>query len=46
LARPTAGRIAPRIHLAGDYTMADLPATLEAATRSGVAAAQGLLRLD
>jgi squalene-associated FAD-dependent desaturase len=46
LARPAAGRVAPRIHLAGDYTMADLPPTLEAATRSGVAAAQGLLRLD
>jgi monoamine oxidase len=35
--------IAPRLYLAGDYTHAQLPATLEAATRSGIAAARALL---
>ena len=44
LARPAPGKIAPRLWLAGDYTDAEFPATLEAATRSGVAAAQALLR--
>lgn len=43
LARPRAGRIAPRLYLAGDYTDPDLPATLEAAARSGVAAANALI---
>lgn len=43
LARPVAGMIAPRLSLAGDYTDSQFPATLEAATRSGVAAAQALL---
>jgi len=43
LPRPAAGRIAPRLFLAGDYTFGDLPATLEAATRSGVIAARALL---
>ena len=42
LARPAAGRIAPRLYLAGDYTEAELPATLEAATRSGVTAARAV----
>jgi len=42
LARPSAGRIAPRLYLAGDYTVPDLPPTLEAATRSGVAAARAV----
>jgi squalene-associated FAD-dependent desaturase len=42
-ARPVAGRVAPGVYLAGDYTDADLPATLEAATRSGVAAARAFL---
>jgi squalene-associated FAD-dependent desaturase len=41
--RPTAGRVGPGLYLAGDYTDADLPATLEAATRSGVAAARAVL---
>lgn len=41
--RPAAGRIAPGLYLAGDYTDRELPATLEAATRSGVAAARALL---
>lgn len=44
LVRPAPGMIAPRVSLAGDYTDAEFPATLEAATRSGVAAAQALLR--
>jgi squalene-associated FAD-dependent desaturase len=39
LRRPPHGRIAAGLYLAGDYTDADFPATLEAATRSGVAAA-------
>lgn len=43
LPRPTAGRIANGLYLAGDYTDADFPATLEAATRSGAAAAAALL---
>ncbi len=41
--RPAAGRVAPRLYLAGDYTDTELPATLEAATRSGVVAARALL---
>ncbi len=43
LSRPAPGRVAPGIYLAGDYTDADFPATLEAATRTGVAAAHALL---
>jgi predicted NAD/FAD-dependent oxidoreductase len=43
LRRPGAGLLAPRLYLAGDYTDTVLPATLEAATRSGVAAARALL---
>jgi len=42
-ARPSSGRVAPSLYLAGDYTDAELPATLEAATRSGVTAAQAVL---
>ena len=41
--RPVAGRVAPGLYLAGDYTDAELPATLEAATRSGVAAARAFI---
>lgn len=43
--RPRAGgpRFAPGIYLAGDYVNEDFPATLEAATRSGVAAAEAVL---
>jgi len=41
--RPAAGRVAPGLYLAGDYTDAELPATLEAATRSGVVAARAFL---
>jgi squalene-associated FAD-dependent desaturase len=43
MARPAPGMIAPRLALAGDYTNQEFPATLEAATRSGVAAAEALL---
>jgi predicted NAD/FAD-dependent oxidoreductase len=43
LARPAPGALQPRLHLAGDYTDAAFPATLEAATRSGVAAARQIL---
>lgn len=42
LARPAAGRIAPGLYIAGDYTVAEFPPTLEAATRSGVAAARAV----
>jgi len=42
LARPGAGRLAPGLYLAGDYTDADFPATLEAAVRSGIAAAHAV----
>jgi squalene-associated FAD-dependent desaturase len=42
LRRPAAGPIAPRLYLAGDYTDADLPGTLEAAMRSGVLAGRAL----
>ena len=41
--RPVAGRVARDLYLAGDYTDAELPATLEAATRTGVAAARAFL---
>ncbi|MEO8739486.1 MAG: hydroxysqualene dehydroxylase HpnE [Casimicrobiaceae bacterium] len=43
LQRPAAALLAPHLYLAGDYTDTELPATLEAATRSGVAAARLLL---
>ena len=42
-ARPAGPRLAPGIYLAGDYVDAEYPATLEAAVRSGNAAAQALL---
>jgi len=43
--RPRAGgpRFAPGIYLAGDYVNDEFPATIEAAVRSGVAAAQACL---
>ena len=44
LARPACGRLAARVYLAGDYTYPAFPATLEAAVRSGVAAARALIR--
>jgi hydroxysqualene dehydroxylase len=43
LVRPSPGRIDDGVYLAGDYTDPDFPATLEAATRSGVRAAETLL---
>jgi squalene-associated FAD-dependent desaturase len=43
LHRPAPGALEKRLYLAGDYTDPDFPATLEAATRSGVAAARQLL---
>jgi hypothetical protein len=43
-ARPRAGRLAAGIYLAGDYTDQEFPATLEAAVRSGRAAAEALAR--
>lgn len=43
LSRPAAGRVAPGLYLAGDYTDAEFPATLEAACRSGVTAARALI---
>jgi hydroxysqualene dehydroxylase len=43
LARPAGGRLGRGIYLAGDYTDPEFPATLEAATRSGVVAARSLI---
>lgn len=42
-AHPLAGRVADGLYLAGDHTDPDYPATLEAACRSGIRAAQALL---
>ena len=44
LVRPEPGRVDEHVYLAGDYTDPDFPATLEAATRSGVRAAGALLQ--
>lgn len=43
--RPRAGgpRFSPGVYLAGDYVDEAFPATLEAAVRSGIAAAEALL---
>ena len=43
LDRPSPGRLADGLYLAGDYTDPEFPATLEAATRSGVRAARAAL---
>jgi squalene-associated FAD-dependent desaturase len=43
LARPGCGRLTGRVYLAGDYTYPAFPATLEAAVRSGVAAARAII---
>jgi squalene-associated FAD-dependent desaturase len=40
--RPDGPRASPGIYLAGDYVDPDLPATLEAAVRSGIAAAHAV----
>ena len=42
-AHPAAGRIGDGLYLAGDHTDPDYPATLEAACRSGIRAAQSLI---
>lgn len=44
LDRPGAGRITARLHLAGDYTHPEFPATLEAAVQSGKVAARSVLQ--
>lgn len=41
--RPAQRTALPGLWLAGDYTAGDYPATLEAAVRSGIACAQGIL---
>ena len=41
-ARPAGARLAPGLYLAGDYVDAEFPATLEAAVRSGNAAAEAV----
>ena len=41
--RPSTRTPLPNVHLAGDYTESDYPATLEAAVRSGLAAARQVL---
>jgi squalene-associated FAD-dependent desaturase len=46
LPRPPAKTAHPGLWLAGDYACAGYPATLEGAVRSGIAAAQGILRSD
>ena len=40
LARPTNRTAQPRLFLAGDYTYADYPATIEGAIRSGIKCAE------
>jgi len=42
-AHPPCGRLTGRVYLAGDYTYPAFPATLEAAVRSGVAAARAVI---
>ncbi len=44
LQRPPTATADPTLWLAGDYVAGDYPATLEGAVRSGVAAAQSILR--
>jgi len=43
LQRPASATGLPGLWLAGDYVASDYPATLEAAVRSGVAAAREIL---
>jgi predicted NAD/FAD-binding protein len=40
--RPAQRTVVPRFYLAGDYTLSDYPATLEAAVRSGLACARAM----
>ena len=42
-ARPADSRLVPGVYLAGDYMNAEYPATLEAAVRSGIAAAHAVI---
>jgi squalene-associated FAD-dependent desaturase len=42
LPRPACGALCNAVYLAGDYTYAEFPATLEAAVRSGLAAARAV----
>ncbi|MEO5765723.1 MAG: hydroxysqualene dehydroxylase HpnE [Casimicrobiaceae bacterium] len=42
-ARPAEPRLSPGLYLCGDYVDAEYPATLEAAVRSGIAAAAALI---
>ena len=42
-ARPAGPRFGSGVYVAGDYVDAEYPATLEAAVRSGVAAARAVL---
>lgn len=44
LKRPTNATAYPGLWLAGDYTASDYPATIESAVRSGLAAAEGVLK--
>ena len=44
LRRPRTSALGPRLHLAGDYLDANLPATLEAAVASGEAAGRAVAR--
>lgn len=44
LARPANKTLLPRLYLAGDYTYADYPATIEGAVRSGIACADLLVK--
>jgi hypothetical protein len=41
--RPGGPRLAPGVYIAGDYVDAEYPATLEAAVRTGIAAADAVL---
>ena len=41
--RPHVATPLDNVHLAGDYTHSDYPATLETAVRSGIAAAERVL---
>lgn len=43
LERPPTRTTLPNVHLAGDYTASDYPATIEGAVRSGIAAARQVL---
>ncbi|TMI11856.1 MAG: phytoene dehydrogenase, partial [Betaproteobacteria bacterium] len=46
LTRPSVETAMPGVFIAGDYVDPDYPPTLEAAVRSGVRAAQGIIALS